>query len=331
MASPGPGVKVRMLTASEVEDLVDLPGAVACLEQAYRAQARGEVTAWAPSTLRTGAGAVFLRAGGLADVGRMGVRISTGPQAQSYALVFGTDGGTLLCVMAYPFSELRLHATVALGVDRMAKPGAARVGLIGSGRNAPGLLDAVASVRQVADVRVFSPTAAHRTAFAERAAGGLGVPVTAVDAPEDAVEGASIVVVATSAQAPALRGAWLAPDALVAAVGSRLELDDDVFLRAARVVTTSKVQEMNIHGMRDTWPLVRLTRSGALDWDDVLELGDVVAEAAPPPDGISVFREAQGGFSDIALASLAYERALEHGRGTDWDPGEREVQTRLRE
>ena len=321
MAS-GASSMVRMLTASDVEDLVDLPGAIACLEQAFLSQARGEVTAWPPSFMRTGGGApLMLRSGGLAGLGRMGVRISTGPPNVPYALVFRSDGGALLCVMAYPFSELRLHASVALGVDRMAKPGAARVALIGSGRNAPGLLEAVASIRAVTDVRVYSPNAAHRTAFAERATGELGLPVTAVDAPERAVEDASIVIVVTNAPEPALRGAWLAPDALVAAVGSRLELDDDVFLRAGRVVTTSKVQEMNIHGMRDTWPIVRLTRSGALNWDDVMEFGDVVADPAPPPGGISVFREAQGGFSDIALASLAYERAIERGRGTDWDPG----------
>ena len=311
---------VRMLTASEVEDLVDLSGAIACLEQAFLSQARGEVTAWPPSFMRTGGAPLMLRSGGLADLGRMGVRISTGPPNRPYALVFRSDGGALLCVMAYPFSELRLHATVALGVGRMAKPGAARVGLIGSGRNAPGLLEAVASIRPVVDVRVFSPNAAHRTALAERATGDLGVPVTAVDAPERAVDDASIVIVATSAQEPALRGAWLAPGALVVAIGDRRELDEDVFLRAERVVTTSKVQEMNVHALRDEWPLVRLTRSGALDWDDVMELGSIVANELAPTDGISVLREAQGGFGDVALASLAYERAVERGRGIDWDP-----------
>ena len=321
MASGGAGTMVRMLTISEVEDLVDLPGAIACLEQVFLAQARGEVTAWPPSFMRTGGAPLMLRSGGLADLGRMGVRVGTGPPNLPYALLFRSDGGALLCVMAYPFSELRLHASVALGVDRMARPGAARVALIGAGRNAPGLLEAVASIRPFTDVRVFSPNEAHRTALAERSTGVLGVPVSAVDAPERAVEDASIVIVATNAQEPALRGAWLAPDALVAAIGSRLELDDDVFLRAQRVVTTSKVQEMNIHGMRDAWPIVRLTRSGALSWDDVMEFGDVVADPAPPPGGISVFREAQGGFGDVALASLAYDRAVERGRGTEWDPG----------
>ena len=179
---------VRMLTASEVEDLVDLHDAVACLEQAFLAQAKGEVTAWPPSSMRTGAGALMLRSGGLAGLGRMGLRITTGPQNPSFALVFGTDGGTLLSIMSYPFSELRLHATVALGVDRMARPGPARVGLIGSGRNALGLLEAVASVRPITDVRVFSPNAAHRAAFDVRAADALGVSVSAVDAPERAIE-----------------------------------------------------------------------------------------------------------------------------------------------
>ena len=54
-----------------------------------------------------------------------------------------------------------------------------------------------------------------------------------------------------------------------------------------------------------------------LDWDAVAELGEVVAGKVARPSGISVLREAQGGFGDVALASVAYERALELGRGNE--------------
>ena len=118
-----------------------------------------------------------------------------------------------------------------------------------------------------------------------------------------------------------MRGAWLAPGAHVTAIGNRPELDDEVFLRAQLVVTTSKIQELNVHALTDEWPLVHLTRAGLLDWDSVVEFGEVVSGPLSPTEGITVFSDAYGGFGDLALASWVYERAVELGRGTEWLPG----------
>ena len=86
-------------------------------------------------------------------------------------------------------------------------------------------------------------------------------------------------------------------------------------------MTTSKVQELNIHEYSDEWPLVQLSRAGRLDLDqDIMELGAIVAGARRRPSGITVFRDAQGGFTDIALAAWAFERATALGRGQDWAP-----------
>jgi len=52
-----------------------------------------------------------------------------------------------------------------------------------------------------------------------------------------------------------------------------------------------------------------------------VELGDVVTGKLTPPPGLVLFREAQGGFSDMALAVYAYERAHELGRGIAVDLG----------
>jgi ornithine cyclodeaminase/alanine dehydrogenase-like protein (mu-crystallin family) len=112
-------------------------------------------------------------------------------------------------------------------------------------------------------------------------------------------------------------GAWLAPETLVVAAGLRNEVDDEVFLRASQIVTTSRVQEMNIHDVSDDWPLVKAIGTGRVLWEDVLELGDIVSGKVKPTGGIRVLREAQGGFGDVALAALAYERATALGRGTE--------------
>ncbi len=310
---------VWLFKSSDVEDLVDLRQAMACIEEVCREQASGEVVAWPPSLMHSGGGLLILRSGGLPARGKMGVRVTTGPHNVSWALVFETPSGRLQSMIAYPFSELRVCATVALGLDRLAQPDARRVASIGTGRSALGLLEAAAAVRSIQSVKAYSRGPGRRAAFAARAQRTLGVPVVATDTPEQAVRDAQLVLVATNSETPAVWGKWLEPGTHVTAMGVRTELDEEVFRRAERIVTTSRVQEMNIHDIRDDWPLVRLIRSGELKWDDVLELGDVIARGEPPPVGITVFREAQGGFGDVALAAWAYERARALGRGIEVD------------
>ena len=310
---------VRILSSADTADLIDLPSAMACLERAHLEQARGSIAAWPPSLMRSGSALLILRSGGMAEQARYGVRVTTGPQNPSYALIYESPSGRLLSFMAYPFSDLRLAASVALGVGRLAPPEVRRLALLGSGRLAPGVLEAVHHARPFESLAVYSPTKEHREGFAAEAGARLGVSAEAADDPRQAVEEADAVLVVTNSATPALQGAWLKPATFVAGVGARTELDDEVFLRASLIVTTAKAQEMNVHDSSSDWPLVRLTQDGRLDWDCVAELGAVLAGRIARPEGITVFRDAQGGFSDVALAALAYERAVALGRGAEHD------------
>jgi len=172
-------------------------------------------------------------------------------------------------------------------------------------------------VRKVEAIQVFSPTAEHRTRFAPEAERELGVPVRAVDDPEAAVKEADITIVMTNSRTPALLGAWLAAECLVVSAGTRTEVDEEVYRRAGLIVTTSREQELGGGQASEEWTLVKMTRSGALKLDDIVELGQVVVGKAAPRGGVSVYREPQGGFTDIALAALAYERAVELDRGVE--------------
>jgi thiomorpholine-carboxylate dehydrogenase len=92
-------------------------------------------------------------------------------------------------------------------------------------RQAKAHLEALARVRDFDDVRIWSRTPEHAKRFAEKHG------ATAMDA-ESAVRGADVVVTATNALTPILKGAWLKYGAYVNAVGSPRptwrELDDDV-------------------------------------------------------------------------------------------------------
>lgn len=305
---------VRLLRESEVEDLVDLQGAIACMERTYRQQAENQITASPPSTLRSDDAMMMVRAGGLAGDHQLGFRISRA-RGRAIALVFDTPVGDLQALVGYPFSDLRVSATMALAVDRLAAAGSTKLGMIGTGGIAWASISGISAIRGLKEVNVYSRGEDHRQEFAGRVEKELEIAASPRESAQEAIEGADIVVVATSASAPVLQAEWLPEGALVAGAGNRPELGPDVYRRASFIVTTSKVHETNV----GEWPLTQLVKAGEIKWEDVAELGEVVAGKKQRPAGLTVFREAQGGFSDIALAALALERATAAGRGSEWD------------
>jgi ornithine cyclodeaminase/alanine dehydrogenase-like protein (mu-crystallin family) len=61
--------------------------------------------------------------------------------------------------------------------------------------------------------------------------------------------------------------------------------------------------------------LQRLANSGQLPWDKIRELGEVATGNVQAPQGITVFRESQGGFGDLVFAQWIYQQANRIGRG----------------
>ncbi|MGH9333633.1 MAG: ornithine cyclodeaminase family protein, partial [Vicinamibacteria bacterium] len=69
--------------------------------------------------------------------------------------------------------------------------------------------------------------------------------------------------------------------------------------------------------------LAAVVEEGKLSWDDVHELGDVVAGRLSferKPEEVTLF-ESQGiAIEDVAVAKLVYERGRAEGVGTELDP-----------
>lgn len=306
-----------LLRTSEVADLLDLPRAIDVLERVYREQAAGEIDAVPP--LRLMDRGLRMVVGRLRAERRMGVRLSA-TEGHTAALLFDVDTGELLTMMGYPFSHLRISATVGLALKHLANPRATTAALIGSGRLAPSLLVAATGVLPLRRVRVYSPTPAHRESFAARSTEQLKVQVEPASTPQEALGDTDLVLVTTNARGAVLRGAWLKAGQTVFGAGRPNELDDDVYLGASTIVVSSKTHEQGYYDVELDKPLLRLAASGDVDWNGVLELGEVVAHTrpvAPRGDGWVVFRESQGGYSDVALAASAYEQAIALGRGTE--------------
>ncbi len=316
-----------LLTRQEIQPLLDLSKAIEITEAAFREQAEGQVTAHAPYHIQVG-GEQALRvvSGALVRSRRVGVRL--GPNVQlsggdrMYAMLFDTESGNLLSFMGYPFGTLRTAATIALAARHMAREDARTIGLFGVGRNALGLLKGIAAVRKISKVVVSSRDAERRKSFCERAAKELRIEIVPTGDAEAAVKKMDLILAATSSLTPLFPVEWVEPGAHISSMGKPSELGRDIFLKANRVVVGSREHERNYFDRSGSLPLVELAGEGKLSWDNIPEMGDVVCGRAAGRKSdreITVFKESQGGFGDVAFATWVYEEALRRRLGRDVD------------
>jgi ornithine cyclodeaminase/alanine dehydrogenase-like protein (mu-crystallin family) len=182
----------------------------------------------------------------------------------------------------------RVGAIGAVAVDVLANPDATTLGLIGAGVQAWAQLWAIATVRPLASVAVFSRDPVRRKAFATRVSADLGLNTVAVDSAREAVEGRDLVVLATSSPVPVIEADWIAPGAYVTTLGpkqrGRAEFGPDLVARADVAVTDSVAQTSAYDP-----PFIL---AGTPQQERLTSLGAVLAGDAPgrtTPDQTAIF------------------------------------------
>jgi ornithine cyclodeaminase/alanine dehydrogenase-like protein (mu-crystallin family) len=243
------------------------------------------------------------------ETGYLGVKLyTTHPQtgAHFYVLLFSADGAPLASIEANALGQIRTGAASGVATRYLARTDAAVVGLIGSGFQAQTQLEAVALVRPVREVRVYSRSEENRRRFAGEMQSKLGVAVRPVDTPREAVRGAGIVITATNSRDPVLLGEWLEPGMHVNAAGSnharRRELDAAAVGRADLIVADSVEQSRMESG-----DLIAAFEAGAGGWQQVRELRDLVRRERD--DQITLFKSNGLALEDVAVAGYLYEQA----------------------
>lgn len=117
--------------------------------------------------------------------------------------------------------HLRVAADSAIGTDIMARGNARVLGMLGSGGMARSHLEALLQVREIKQLRVYSPTPENRAAFAAEAAQRHGIEAAALDDPREVYRGADILAACTDSATSVIRGEWLEPGMHVISIGGR--------------------------------------------------------------------------------------------------------------
>src|SRR5439155_12177874 len=141
------------LNRKEVSDLLDMRQAIQLTRAVFLEQAKGTVQAWAPFIVGHEDYELRVNAGSLSGLRLLGLRSGMG-KAGSQLLLYSTREQRLLAIMAYPFSYMRVGATVGLAVDHLAKTDARSMVIVGTGRIATVSLEAIACLRKFGCVLV---------------------------------------------------------------------------------------------------------------------------------------------------------------------------------
>jgi ornithine cyclodeaminase/alanine dehydrogenase-like protein (mu-crystallin family) len=166
------------------------------------------------------------------------------PQAFNWGFVilFSIETAEPLALLhEFHLSGMRVGATSAVAVDAIARPDAQTLGLFGTGKQARSALEAIALVRPIRRVHVYSPSPEHRALFARDMA-REGLAIVAVNDPRAAVRGADVICCATTAMQPVFDGGWLEDGQLVVSIAN-----SDVQTELLEPIEAGVISRDNVH------------------------------------------------------------------------------------
>ncbi|MFI0418736.1 ornithine cyclodeaminase family protein [Spongiactinospora sp. 9N601] len=314
---------MRLLTATDVYALLDPDAAIATQRAAFTALATGD--AWQPDKIGGGPdgvdSTVFCYAARLdaatGPVSKFG-SVNPGnaarglPSIHAVLVALHPETGAPVAVLdGGAVTTVRTSAASAVAVAALARPGAARLAVLGAGTQGRAHVRAISRVLPLKDVTIWSPIPGERESAARELA------VRAVASVPDAVADADVVVCATLATEPILAPDLLRPGTTVVSIGSfeehRREIGTDL-LAASAAVVVDHVPTARAHA----GPVVaaRLPM-------ELLALGDVLtgrATARRDPDDLVTYLSVGLGVQDAAAAWHVVERAeaLDAGQEIAW-------------
>jgi ornithine cyclodeaminase/alanine dehydrogenase-like protein (mu-crystallin family) len=312
---------VRVVSAAEIDATLDFPSLITALEAAFCgdvvtpnrhhhgiARDDGDATlllmpAWTgpsthPALLGTKVVTVFPGNGAL----------NLPSVAGTYLLMNGTTGLPHAAMDGARITAWRTAAASALAARYLARSDARRMLMVGAGALAPFFIKAHASVRQLADIAIWSRSAGSSARLvAELRQDGLPVRV-ATDLESEARQ-ADIISCATLATEPLIHGAWLKAGAHLDMAGAftlgMREADDEALNRASVFIDTKAA-------LTEGGDVAVAIKAGAYSVPqvrgDLFDLCRGTVAGRTSADEITLFKSIGTAIEDLAAAGLVWDK-----------------------
>jgi len=324
-------MKLLVLSHTEVLELLPIKECIAVMREALIALAAGKVHQPLRTIIRPpdANGVMGLmpsyKSGDSAAFGLKAICVFPGNPAkgldshQGAVLLFSAETGELLAMMnASAITAIRTAAISGVATDLLARVDAGNLAILGSGVQARAHLVAMSHVRFIKRCRIASRHIVHARKFAEEMRPDFPFALEPVETIEEALDGADLIVTATTAVEPIVSREWISAGAHLNVVGSSTpnarEVDSETMAAASLFVDR---RESTINEAGD---YLLAVRDGVVDPNHIrAEIGEVLIGDKPgrtSPEEITLFKSLGLAIEDLFAAEYLYRRAKELNVGT---------------
>lgn len=231
-------------------------------------------------------------------------------------LLDATTGQPKALMDATYLTALRTGAISGLATRLLAKDDATHVAIIGSGAQAITQLEAVAHVRNIERVSIWSRTQKNATVFAKQIEQQFDTQVFTTVA--QAVKEADIICTATNSTEPLIQYNDIKPDIHINAIGSHTktmrEIAPDVLRHAVTVVDQIEA------ALSEAGEIIDAIESKIIDAHSLLEIGSLLKPASPElKKRLTVFKSVGLAIQDISIADMVYKNAIKNQVGYQYN------------
>jgi ornithine cyclodeaminase/alanine dehydrogenase-like protein (mu-crystallin family) len=221
------------------------------------------------------------------------------------------DGATI--------TAIRTGAASGAATKYLANPEAAVLALFGAGAQAETQLQAIAAVRPLREVRIYSRTPDRTQALIERMLAQTGLNIIMSSSSAEATQGADIIATATTSLTPVFEDASIPAGVHINSVGSYTpqmrEIPGETVLRSLLFADSRE------SCLAEAGDILIPISEGLFDQNHIAaELGEVTGGLHPgrtSSDQITFFKSVGNAIQDVTLAQYLYHKALQLGLGTE--------------
>jgi ornithine cyclodeaminase/alanine dehydrogenase len=241
------------------------------------------------------------------------------PAILATLMLFSAETGKIVAVMDGGYiTAMRTACASALATKILARAQTPVMGILGAGVQARAHIEALARVRKLAKIKIYSPSGTSAPRIREALEPAIGIPIEVSASAEDAVRDSDIVVTVSTAKEPIVRPHWLKPGVHINAVGSHrpdLREIDGATLARAKIVVDSREAIMAECG-----DILLALKENSISPDAIhAEMGELLAGGKAgriDDDEITLYKSVGIAVQDVAAAHLVYRKALQRGVGT---------------
>jgi len=325
--------QMLLLSEKQVQSLLDIDELITTLEQAHIQYSTGKAVM--PVRLVVPLpqidGRITSMPGYLNEDRALGMKVVTyfqnNPQQNLPAILatimlFSATTGKMIAAMDGGYiTAIRTACASAMATKALANPATPVLGILGAGVQARAHIDALARVRQLRRIAIYSPSGSSAASLKQAMETATVVPIEVANSAEDVVRQSDLLVTVTTAPKPIVKAEWLKPGVHVNAVGSHrpdLREIDGATLARAKVVVDARDAVMAECG--DI--LLALKENSITEANIHGEIGEILAGAKPgrtAADEITLYKSVGIAIQDVATANLVYRKALERNIGSQFD------------